>query len=86
MKFGRPNNTSLVIYKFVLTYRPMLGNPETFLLEKKESGLSLTIRIRNLSSIDKESAIQYCIPESMSRNPEFKTVLDSVTWSETNIF
>ena len=55
----------------------LLWNPESWALESgiqlKESGIPLTIGIRNPSSTDKES---------VTWNPEFKNVLDSLTSGE----
>ena len=42
-----------------------------------ESGILLTIAIQNPSSTDKEWD-----PESTARNPQSKTVLDSLIWGD----
>ena len=42
-----------------------------------ESGILLTIAIQNPSSTDKEWD-----PESTTRNPQSKTVLDSLIWGD----
>ena len=47
-------------------------------IQLKEYGIPLTIGIRNPSSTDKKSAVEYLAmnPESTAWNPESKTVLD----------
>ena len=42
-------------------------------------------RIRNPSSTDKESGLQYMDPESMAWNPNSETVLDFLSWRYLNI-
>ena len=58
-----------------------LWNPESHALESGiqlgESGIPLTIAIQNPSSTDKEWD-----PESTARNPQSKTVLDSLIWGD----
>ena len=56
-------------------------------IQPKESGIPLTIGIRNLSSTGKKLIIQSSVSlrdqESTAWNPESKTVLDSFTWGDT---
>ena len=73
----------------------MLVNSKSWFLEfgnqLKESGIQLTIGIRNPSSTDEESAIQVPLTrnpkssdkESKAWNPDSKIVLDHLTRSDT---
>ena len=60
-----------------------LWNPESWALESGiqvwESGIPLTIRIRNPSSTEKDLESSKWNPESTAWNPESKSVLDSLT-------
>ena len=61
-----------------------LWNPESWALEfgsqLKESGILLTIGIRNLSPTDKDWNQVPGIRNLRAWNPESKTVLDSLAW------
>ena len=71
---------------------PMQGNPDSrnILAEcgkrLKESGIPLTIGVRNPNSTDKKSGIQYLESESKTWNPESETALDSLAWRDRSIF
>ena len=62
----------------------ILWNPESWALEfgsqLKESGILLTIGIRNLSPTDKDWNQVPGIRNPRAWNPESKTVLDSLAW------
>ena len=66
-----------------------LCNPESLATESgtqlKESGVPLTIWIQNTSSTNKESEIQFFQSGIHGEDPESKTVLDSLAWSDTNM-
>ena len=51
-------------------------------IQLKESGMLLTIGIRNPSSTEKDFESSSWNLESTAWNPESKTVLESLTWSE----
>ena len=64
---------------------PMQGNPDSrhiFLVQSgkrlKESGIPLTIGVRNPNSTDKKSGFQYLEFEFTAWNPESETALDSL--------
>ena len=63
-----------------------LRNPESWAWESgiqpKKSRIPLTIGIRNPSSTEKDLESSNWTPESTARNPESKTVLDSLTWRD----
>ena len=66
-----------------------LCNPESWALETgiqlQESGIPLTIGIRNPSSTEKDVESSTWNPEPTNLNPESKTVLDSLTWGNTRL-
>jgi len=68
-------------YKQQGGFRSIQRNPGSWALEcgiqLKESGILLMIGVRNPSSIDKDWK-----PIPGIQNPEAKTVLDSLSWSE----
>ena len=52
----------------------------------KESGIPLTIGVRNPNSTDKKSGFQYLEFEFTAWNPESETALDSLAWRDRSIF
>ena len=57
---------------------PMQGNPDSRHIFLVESGIPLTIGVRNPNSTDKKSGFQYLEFESTAWNPESETALDSL--------
>ena len=51
-----------------------------------ESGMPLTIGVRNPNSTDKKSGFQYPEFEFTAWNPESETALDSLAWRDRSIF
>ena len=66
-----------------------LCNPESWALESgiqlQESGIPLTIGIRNPRSTEKDVESSTWNPEPTKLNPVSKTVLDSLTWGDTRL-
>ena len=63
---------------------------QVFLVESgkrlKESGIPLTIGVRNPNSTDKKTGFQYLEFKFTAWNPESETALDSLAWRDRSIF